>query len=260
MGMIGDALGLGGGSDDAAKASKQAANVQASAQREALQYLKEREALPQQFREEALQMLGGAYGMPSSVSGQEFMRRAESSPIYQSIMGNLPQMEEAVLRNQAATGATRTGATDLMLAENQRKLKSAALMGTMQGLQGMAQLPSLTPQIASGISGIGQTQAQGIIGAAQTQQAGTQNQFGNMMGLGQLGLAAYQAFCDPRLKANARKIGEVDGIQIYEWDWNDQAAEIGLTGKGRGPMADEIARIFPHRVVNRMGYMYVRAA
>lgn len=242
----------------AAGASRHAANIQAQAQREALAYLKEREALPQQFREAALKKFAGAYGMPGGDTGAQFMQSAEQSPIYRAMMGDLPQMEEAILRNASATGALRTGGTELMLAENQRRQKANAIGSVLSGIQGMAQLPSNANQIASGISGIGQTQAQGITAGAQALQQAQQNGMNNMLGLGNLGLAAYTAFCDPRLKANAVKIGEVDGFQIYEWAWNDKAAEIGLTGKGVGPMADEIARFMPERIVNRMGYMYVK--
>lgn len=261
MGAIGDLFG-GGGGDDAANASIAAANVQADYQREALNYLKEREAVPQQYREAALNQMAGAYGLPGGATGGEFLQRAQASPIYQAIMGDLPQMEEAVLRNQSATGALRTGSADLMLAENQRKLRGQALGGVMQGIQGMAQLPSLTPAIASQIGGIGQTLAQGQVAAAQAQQSGQQQGFGNLMGLGNLGLGMYNSgmFCDPALKSNAVKIGEIDGVQIYEWDWNEEAANLGLYGKGQGPMADEIKRFWPNRVIEVNGYMFVRAA
>lgn len=259
MGMIGDIFG---GGDDAGDASIKAADIQAQYQREALQYLKEREAIPQQFREGSLQQLAGAYGLSGGASGDEFIRSAQGSPIYKAIMGNLPEMEEAVLRNQSATGALRTGATDMMLAENQRNLRGQALGGVLGGLQGMANLPSLAPAIAGQTSGIGQTLAQGQIGAAQSQQAGQQQGFGNLMGLGALGLSAYDSglFCDPRLKSNPVKIGEFGGVQIYEWEWNDAAEKLGLRGKGRGPMADEIQRRWPAMVTEKNGYMYVRAA
>ena len=244
----------------AAKAAGAAASTQAQAQREALQYLKEREALPNQFRDSALKGLAGAFGLSGGMSGEEFLSAAQGSPIYQSIMGDLPQMEEAVLRNQSATGALRSGATDLMLAENQRRLRSQALGGVLSGIQGMAQLPSNANQIASGIAGIGQTQAQGITAAAQSQQMAQQQGFNNLMGLGNLGLSTFAAFCDPRLKANAVKVGEVDGVQIYEWDWNEEAARLGLHGRGAGPMADEIKRFWPERVTTRNGYLFVEAA
>ena len=51
------------GDDDATQAPIDAANIQAQAQREALAYLKEREAVPQQFREGALKQLGGICGL-----------------------------------------------------------------------------------------------------------------------------------------------------------------------------------------------------
>lgn len=244
----------------AAGASRDAANIQAQAQREALQYLKEREALPQQFRETALKSLAGAYGLGGGDTAQQFLSSAQSSPIYQAIMGNIPQMEESILRNQAATGALRTGGTELMLAENQRNTRAQALGATLSGIQGMAQLPSNAGQIAGGIAGIGQTQAQGITAAEQAKQMAAQQGMGNMLGFGQLGLSALTAFCDPRLKANVVKIGEAEGIQIYEWDWNEEAAKLGLYGKGQGPMADEIKRIWPERVTTRNGYLYVEAA
>lgn len=256
---ITDSLGLTD-SGDAGNASRDAAKIQARYQQQALDYLKQREAIPQQFREEALNQMAGAYGIPGGASAQEFVTNAKSSPIYQAIMGNIPQQEEAILRNQSATGALRGGGTDLMLANNQRNTQANAYGAVLGGINNMAQLPSLAPQIASGITGIGTTQAQGILGQAQTNQAVGQQGFGNLMGMGQLGLAAYQAFCDPRLKANARKIGEAGGVQIYEWDWNEAANEIGLVGKCQGPMADEIARFAPERIENRFGYMYVRAA
>lgn len=265
MGVIGDAVGSlfgGGDSGDAGQASVDASNIQAKYQREALQYLKDREKLPMQFRDDAMRQMAGAYGIPGGASADEFLRSAEASPMYQAIMGNLPQMEEAVLRNQSATGALRGGATDMMLAENQRNLRANALGSVLGGIQNMAQLPSNANAIASGISGIGETKAMGLIGQAQSNQMAQQNNFGNLLGLGNLGVSAYSAgmFCDPRLKDNAKKIGEVEGIQIYEWDWNEDAEKLGLYGKGRGPMADEIARFMPDRVSIKDGYMFVEAA
>lgn len=244
---------------DAARATQAAADAQARAQMEALKYLKETEALPQQFRESALQMLGGAYGAPGDVGSEQFMQRAKSSPLYQAIRGNLPQQEEAILRNQSATGA-RTGATDKMLAENARQNEVQALSGVLSGLQGLASIPSNANTIANQISGIGGTQAAGIQGAAQARQMAQQQGMGNLMGLGELGLAAFSAFCDPRLKEDATLIAVIDGIQIYKWKWNKEAEKLGLVGEGVGPMADEIQRIMPDRVTKRNGYLYVEAA
>lgn len=257
MGGITDAIGgIFGGGDDAADASRDAAKTQAAYQREALEYLKEREAIPQQYREGALGQMAGMYGLeggdPNAASN---LRNTE---IFQATRGQLPQQEEAILRNQSATGALRTGGTDMMLAENQRRNELSAYQNAIGGLQGLAGLPSLAPQIAGGISGIGQTLAQGEVAAAQAQQAGGQQGFGNLLGLGQLGMSAYSAFSDRRLKSNVRKIGEADGLNIYSWTWNEDAKTLGLEGPSTGPMADEVEALYPDAVTTVNGYKHVR--
>lgn len=260
MGGITDAIGgiFGGGGDDGADAARDAAGIQAQYQREALDYLKEREAIPQQFREGALSQLGGFYGLEGGDPNAQ--QAIQSSPIYQATMGQIPQQEEAILRNQSATGALRTGGTDMMLAENQRQNQLQAYQNALGGLQGLAGTPSNAGAIAQQTSNIGQTLGQGLVGAAQSQQAGNQAGFGNAMGLANLGMQAFAAFCDPALKSNAKKIGEKGGYTIYEWDWNEKAKKLGLEGKGVGPMADEIERFEPERIEIRNGYKYVRAA
>lgn len=259
MGGIVDSIGsiFGGGGDDGADAARDAAGIQAQYQREALNYLKQREKLPQQFREGALSQIGGLYGLEGGDAGA--LQAIQSNPIYQATMGNLPAQEEAILRNQSATGALRTGATDAMLAENQRQNQLQAYQNTLGGLQGLANLPSNAANIASQTAGIGQTLGQGIVGAEQSRQAGQQAGMGNLMGLGQLGLAAFSAFCDPALKDNVEKVGESEGYNIYRWTWNDKAANLSLYGEGYGPMADEIEAKEPERITHIKGYKFVRA-
>jgi hypothetical protein len=245
---------------DAARATEKAANISAKAQMAALNYLKEREALPQKFREEAIQQLAGAFGVPGGASAESVTQAIESSPIYGALLGDIGQQEEAILRNQSATGALRSSGTEQMLAENQRVNRAKAFTGALQGIQGLASVPSNASQIAQGMSNIGMTQAQGVQGAEQARQVAQQQGMGNLLGLGQLGLGAVAAFCDPRLKSNPVKIGEIGGVQIYEWDWNEEAKKLGLTGKGKGPMADEIKKLWPDRVTTKHGYLYVEAA
>lgn len=251
-----DTLGLTD-SKAPARAAGQASQTQAAAQREALEYMKEREAIPQQFREGALGQLGGLYGLEGGTAGAD--QSIRNNPIFQATQGMIPQQEEAILRNQSATGALRTGGTDQMLAENQRMNTLQAYQNTLGGLQGLASLPSNTNQIASGMAGIGQTLGQGQVAAAQANQAAGQQGFGNLMGAGQLGLAAFSAFCDPALKENVKRIGAAGGYNIYEWDWNEKAKEMGASGKGVGPMADEIERFEPERIEIRNGYKFVKA-
>lgn len=235
----------------AEKAAGRAADTQAAAQREALEYLKQTEAIPQEFREGALTRLGGLFGLPGGERGA--VSAIERNPIFQATIGQLPQQEEAILRNASATGALRTGGTEAMLAENQRTNRLQAFQNTMYGLQGLAGLPSYAPQIAQGIAGIGQTQAQGMIAGAQARQQG----IGQTLGLG-LNALSLAGFSDVRLKDNVKLIGERYGHDWYEWEWNDRAeAELGLTGKTEGVLAQDVARVTPEAVGTSHGYLTV---
>lgn len=234
----------------AEKASKQAAQTSAGAQREALEYLKQQEQIPSQFREGALTQLGGLFGLEGG--DPNAMSQIQQNPIYQATMGQLPQQEEAILRNQSATGALRSGGTEMMLANNQRQNQLSALQNTMGGLQGLAGLQSYAPQIAQGMSGIGNTLAQGQIAGAQARQQG----IGNTIGLGMNALS-LAGFSDIRLKDNIKPAGERYGHDWYTWEWNDEAKELGLSGEAEGVLAQDIAITHPEAVGLSQGYLTV---
>lgn len=238
--------GIFGGGDDSSDAPIDAANIQADYQREALEYLKETEELPQEFREGALTELAGAYGLRGQDEEQAIIDRARQSPLYASIVGGRKEGEEAIMRQASATGGLRSGNIQENLYDYNTQLENQALLQSynqqIQGLGGLAQLPSLAPAIAQGTAGIGQTLAQGEIGAAQAGQAGQQQGIGNIMGIANLGLQAYGSgmFSDPKLKDNITYVGDVNGNKWYIWDWNRLAHSLGLEGKSCGVMATEI--------------------
>lgn len=242
----------------AADATRQAAATQAQAQMAALEYLKETEALPQQIREQALTQLQGAYGLGDPGAQQQMIAQAQQSPLYGAIMGTQQAGEEAILRQAGATGGLRSGNVQQALADNAQQLQQQALLQSygqqLQGLQGLAQLPSQSQQIAGMMGDIGRTQAQGISGAAQAQLAGEQAQtntvIGGLAGLGQL-------FSDSRLKKNIKKIGQMAGFNLYEWDWNDLAADVGLSGSSQGFIAQEVQKVRPDAIGEREGYLTV---
>jgi hypothetical protein len=251
LNQVADAIGLGGGGDEAAHAAMGAAGLQASYQKEALNYLKEVDALPRELREGSLKRLAGALGLEGGEgSQQELISRALRSPLYGAIMGGQEAGEEAILRSAAQTGGLRSGDAQHALYDYNVQLQNKALLESynqqVQGLQGLASLPSLAPTIASQTNAIGQTLAQGHIGAAQAKQAGSQTGFNNLLGLGQLGVAAYGAgmFSDRRLKKNIKYLFQEGPWRIYSWDWNTVAQKMGLTGSTIGCMADEV---FPER-------------
>jgi hypothetical protein len=208
------------------------AEVEAQSQREALQYLKQREALPQQLREQALTRLGGVYGIqgetippitytPSTggmfgglrdISGrrgevptqeepfgqQQLIQQAMESPLYGAMMGGREAGEEAIMRRAGATGGLRSGNVQEAMYDYNTQLQNQALLQSyneqLQGLRGLAGLPSYAPQIASGMAGVGQTLGTGITGAgtsrAQGQVASGQAWQQGLQGITDIGLGA----------------------------------------------------------------------
>ena len=244
------ALGMGGGGDDAGDAAIKGSEIQAEYQREALDYLKQKERLPTRFRDQNLRDINRFY----QGGGQEFIDETMASPFYQQ---NIRSGEQAIGRNLAMTGGLRSGTANQALAQNSQNVLQNLVGQRLQGMQGLAQMPSNANNIAQMTSGIGQTLGQGQIAAAQAQQAGGQQGIGNLMGLGQLGMQAYNTFSDPILKENIKPLGQRNGINYYSWSWNKLAESLGLSGDSKGVMADEIKESHPHLVGERDGFMTV---
>lgn len=261
MGFVTDFVDriFGGGGDEAAEAAERAAATQAGWEKEALEYLKEREEIPQQFREGALKGLGGLYGLPGGTgSQQELVNQAISSPLYKAIMGGQEVGEDAILRNASMTGGFRSGNVQENLYDYNTRLQNQALLESynqqLQGLAGLAGLPSGAQEIATRTAGVGQTLAQGQVAGAQGRETGSQQAFENLLGLGTLGVAM---FSDRRLKNNLKKIGEVNGYNWYMWDWNIVANKMGLEGKSEGVLADELVKTNPECIGIQDGFMIV---
>ena len=236
----------------AAQASTQAAATMAGAQTEALDYLKEREALPQQFREGALSRLGGIYGLEGGTgSQQQFIDQAKQSPLYDAM---LRSGDDAALRNQSMTGGLRSGNAIADTQEAQDRALLTSYNQQLSGIQGLANLPSNVNQIASSTAGIGQTLGQGQLGAAQGQIAAQNQGMNQLLGLGQIGA---MAFSDIRLKENIEYIGTSDGQNWYLWDWNEEASKLGLIGKDQGVMAHEVYESKPEATGEFAGYITV---
>lgn len=247
----------GGGGDDS---SEDAARVQAESQREALKYLQQTERLPQAYREGSLQRLGSDYGFTLDANGNpisdgsSISERARQSPFYQDAV---KVGEEAVLRNASTTGGLRSGNANEALAQVNQNAYLASYQNQLSGLQGMANLPSNANNIASNMSGIGQTQAAGIIGGANSAAAQQQTNMNNAGTAASIGLQAWDTFSDIRLKSDIKYVGDVSGHRTYTWRWNELASDLGLSGEDWGVIADEVERINPEAVSIRNGYKVV---
>ena len=258
------------GADQAADAQRLATEQAVEGQQEALDYLREREAVPIAIRDEALQGLSGFYQVPGDFPTQdELIEEAYSSPLYRAIIGSREAGEEAILRNASATGGLRSGDTNRALSDYNMQLENRALLEAfnqseqradyerglnLQGLTGLAGLTGNENAIASLTSGIGQTRAQGTIGQAQTQTDALNNAFDTILGIGQI---AAPVFSDIRLKENIEFIGNRDGFKWYRWDWNKEAESLGYEGWSVGVMAHQINEQYPEAVGEKEGYLVI---
>jgi hypothetical protein len=246
---------LGG---DAADAALEAAEIQAAAQREGLEYLKETEALPQAFRQAGLTQLSGLAGITidpetgqatfGDPTGQQaLIDQAMASPLYSSIMGTAGAGEEAIARSRSATGGLRGGATAADLAEFNQQLQQDALLQSysqqLGGIQQLAGLPSAAPMISQQYGQIGETEAMGQVGAAQAQQQA----YSNLLNLGgALGSAAI--ISDVRLKNDVSMLSPTSHPYIYNYEW-EWLPESGKEGRERGFIAQEVEKVWPDLVV-----------
>lgn len=165
------------GAERGADAIEGAADTAAASQAESLAYLKEVEKLPRALREEALMGLGGEVGFTFDEQGNivsdgsTMEERALASPMY---TGAREQGAEAIMRRASATGGMRSGNTQDALYRADSALFQNAYQQQQNLMSGLSGLPSYASDIAGVTTGIGQTQAAGIMGAAQAQQAGYQ--------------------------------------------------------------------------------------
>ena len=162
----------------------------------------------------------------------------------------------ANLLNFGSTAATNQG--NILLDQGQTTANSAnnAVGAQAQGILNSGNAIATgqfgsANALADGITNAANAKATGIIGTANARG----DKAGNVMELGTQILSGL--FSDPKLKTNIVKTGKQNGFNIYSWDWNEIAKNLGLIGKGAGVMANEVKAIMPEAVINEQGYMKV---
>jgi hypothetical protein len=262
------------GADNANDAQVLATSQSVAGQQAALDYLKQREAVPMEIRDQALKGLADYYHVPGEAKTQDqLIQEALASPLYRSLMDTRGAATDQIERYAAANGQLRSPGTSMLVRRENTAIANDALLKSfgaaqtrddqlrteqLRGLGGLAQLPSNDQAIAQGMSNIGQTQAQGTIAQANTQTGATNNVFGTLLGLGSIGAQAGW-FSDMRLKSNIRYVGHIKGHAFYKWEWNRAANEIGLHGTGGGVIAHDVFETHPHAVeLSKEGYLKVR--
>lgn len=251
-------------------ASIRAADMSAKSQQDALDYLRQREAVPQEIRDNTLRGLSSYYQIPGAAKTQDqLISEAKSSPLYAAILGSRKSGEDSINRNASATGMLRSGNTIAGLSDYNMNLENNALLTSynhaqerddymrnlnLSGLSGLAQLPSNANNIANATSGIGSTQAMGLLGGTQGQLGAEQAGKSNLVGLGSV-IASF--FSDLRLKSNVEFKGYRNGYAWYSWEWIPEAIKLGLEGKSEGVLAHQVYEINPEAVGERLGFITV---
>lgn len=169
------------------KAIKKAAEKEQQAQQAALDYLRETERVPRQFRDEALTKLGGFYGLEGGEGSQEeLIERARESAYFK---GMQDVGEEAVLRHAAATGGFRSGNVKANLAKYNQQLLAESIDRELAGLQKMAQQQTDPRSVADVYLQQGTTMSQADIARAQLQS----DLYGDITSAGSDAVRAYGA-------------------------------------------------------------------
>lgn len=124
------------------------------------------------------------------------------------------------------------------------------------------------------ISGFGQTASGQLMGAGTNYANATSDAYGNManvnlanqggsslfgdlLNAGMAGAQMYQGFgfSDARLKHDIKKVGNVDGVNVYEFRYLPEIDETQT--KYRGVMAQDVIKTHPDAVIDVYGYMAV---
>lgn len=202
---------------------------------------------------------GSRHGVVDAITNAEAIRGAGDLSAELRKMGfdtASGLMQQDIGNMLASSGAMVAGAD---AADKARLGKFSGLLGIGQQEQQQAQaelddkyrrfmekeghdLENLNIRLSAlGMSPYGKTET-----ATKTGQAGSSGTDFAQLGVGILSLLPMLVgLSDERLKTNKKKVKEVAGIDIYEYNWK---GEPKGTPKTRGPMAQDVERVMPDAV------------
>jgi len=178
-----------------------------------------------------------------ALEGQLFSRSADNLRVGQA---SAAQVGAAGASNASSIGGILSGA-----AGQQSNLLLQGANAAAGGVTNQA------IAAGSGIQGAANAMASGLINQSNVQQQNRQNR--NNMFL-QTGLAVAQifsGFSDERLKKNMKKIGKVKDLNLYEWDWKEDAKDVAGCDMSTGFKAQEVKEKYPECVYEAKGFLAV---
>ena len=172
-----------------------------------------------------------------------------------------PQARQLANEEQATSYAQQTGSYGLNQGAQQQQLANLlagyqGALGTAESVQGMES--GLIAQ-AAGLEQARSGATNNAYAAGPKATAGSGGLFGSILSgaagpagtaLGGKAATWIAGLSDMRLKDNINKIGAVQGINIYNWDWSKKALELGAGIQATiGVMAQEVMKTIPEAVV-----------
>lgn len=260
MGDLGGFVGDITGSTAAAEGAQQAAATQAAAaqagigeQRRQFDAITEMMAPYVAAGGQALAGQQALAGLGGDAAQQQAIAQLQAGPQFQAMT---QQGEEAMLQQAAATGGLRGGNIQGALAQFRPQMLSQLIesqYGKLGGIAGMGQASAgqqaaAGQQTAGNIANLLQQQGAATAGGQLAAGGAQQQAFSNLMGLGSTVGGLGMAFSDKRLKDNIVKIGEYKGLNLYTWDWNEKAEDIGIDNTPIGFIAQEVSDLYPNAV------------
>jgi len=231
-------------------------------------------------RQQQLGIFGAGQEQQRALQQAQFGQQAG---IFGAELGQQRRMQQAQLQQQRQMGgldiAGRAALTQPQL-EMQARAQRAGLLGGLQGqqLQGlgllgqagaqqqMLQQRAIDAQRGEFQRALGYGPQQiGLLGAGMgTPLVGGTTTGQQKTGAGDIaGTAAQLAtmammMSDERLKENIKPIGKSkNGHNVYTWDWNDKAKELGVNDPTTGVIAQEVMKYMPEAVSKHANGYYM---
>lgn len=223
---------------DAARAAKDAANVQSQAGQQA-------SALLDPFQQLGQSGLDQASFLTDPNAQFQFL---QNNPLFQMGLDNLNTQTQ---KNAAATGRLSATDTSQQFMNNSLFAASPLIAGQQNQISNLLNMGlGVAGNQGNLLTGQAAAQAGGIVGAANAQQQGVSN-------LLNIGATIAGMASDVQLKENITHLGKENGFNKYTWDWNEKAKKLGLSGKSSGVLAQEVELQEPNAITVKHGYKHV---
>lgn len=247
------------GGAQAAKAEKAAA-LQAEAAKKAETRLRT-DLSP--FRDVGLEAIG-EFDAPFQLDRDP--GRVIDNPLFQALS---KQQSQQLINQQAALGRGGSGETNDLLTQNVLRLGSQFQQQDFQNQLaesetrfnqtfnranlGQASAAQAALQGADLSTSAANASAAGLIASGNAQAQGGQNALA-------VGAGLLSFFSDIRLKENIEYVETVDGVDLYSWDWTEEAKELVGDQDNFGPIAQILQETETERVsVHESGFLQVAA-